>query len=137
MSSSAIIQFQPRPSPSNFGSPVPLETNYYKLESVRKEVFKYSIKIEPEPTQDSKLIGQILKLAKEELTSQLNFYIAFKSNIYSYDMCVNQIQIKVELDQQDYILQVQFSKVIKDDDSELFCFYAIFFKTLMRKMTFE
>ena len=42
-----------------------------------------------------------------------------------------------EIDGQQYNLQVSFSKRIDDTDPELFSFFAIFFKTMMRKLTFE
>ena len=65
------------------------------------------------------------------------YVLAFQQNIYSYDMVQDLISAKVTIEEQEYTMNVNFSKVIKKDDPELFSFYAIFFKSMMRMMSFE
>ena len=45
--------------------------------------------------------------------------------------------MKATVDGQDYTVTIKFSKAITPDDQETFTFYAIFFKKMMRFMTFE
>jgi hypothetical protein len=68
---------------------------------------------------------------------KFSFYILFHSNIYSHDLINNEIEAKCTVNDQDYTLKVNFSKAIDKDDPEKFNFYAIFFKKIMKFLTFE
>jgi hypothetical protein len=43
-------------------------------------------------------------------------------------MVSDEIEIKTEVDGQEYTLTVNYTKVIDKDDPEIFMFYGIFFK---------
>ena len=40
-------------------------------------------------------------------------------------------------DGQEYVVSISYSKSIKSDDIELYSFYSLFFKDLMKRMNFE
>ena len=52
-------------------------------------------------------------------------------------MLTDKIEAKTTIEEVEYTLAVNFSKTISKDDPELFSFYAIFFKSMMRMMQFE
>ena len=83
------------------------------------------------------MTGQVIKECRDQLKTKFTFYIPFHSNIYSHDMVTDEIVAKCKIEEQDYTLTIKFSKVIDKDDPETYTFYAIFFKKMMRFMTFE
>ena len=132
--------FSKRPAPSNFGRPVKLLTNYHQLKlhgNAKGIVFKYSLKVDPEPASGSKIIGTVIKQCRPELEKKFQFFIAFKSNVYSYDMVSDAISVKTTIDEQDYTLECNFSKQMDSEDPEYYSFISIFFKSMMRMMQFE
>ena len=57
--------------------------------------------------------------------------------MYSPDMTTDDMVLKSTVDEQEYTVTIKFAKAITQDDPELYTFYAIFFKRMMRFMTFE
>ena len=47
------------------------------------------------------------------------------------------IEAKTTVDDQEYTLGVNFTKCINGDDPDRIAFFAIFFRNMMRMMTFE
>lgn len=84
-----------------------------------------------------KMIGSVLKECRDQLKEKFNFYLPFQSNIYSHDLINDQIECKCTIEDQEYVLKISFSKCIDNNDPETFTFYAIFFKKMMKFMTFE
>ena len=83
------------------------------------------------------MTGQVIKECREQLKEKFQFYIPFHSNIYSHDLVTDEIVCKCSIEEQEYTLYVNFSKNIDNNDPETFTFYAIFFKKMMKFMTFE
>lgn len=52
-------------------------------------------------------------------------------------MVSNEIKCECKVDDVDYTLTVNYSKVIENSDRETFTFYSIFFKKIMKFMQFE
>ena len=58
-------------------------------------------------------------------------------NIYSYTLMKDDKVYESEYDGQKYEIKIAWSKSIKQNDIELYSFYSIFFKSLMKRMSFE
>lgn len=111
--------------------------NIMKQNGKEAKIIKYSINIEPDVAANGKLTGQIIKGCKPKINEIFGFYLAFKSNVYSYDMKSQAMEFTTEIEDQVYTLKIAFSKVLDTDDQEYFSFYSIFFKSMMRMMSFE
>jgi len=83
------------------------------------------------------MTGQIIKECRDQLKEKFSFYIPFHSNLYSHDLVNDEIICKATIEEQEYSLTVTFSKNIDNNDPETFTFYAIFFKKMMKFLTFE
>ena len=132
-------KFATKPHRANHGAPCNIITNYHEFQVTSKKgnIFKYSIKITPEVAQSGSIVGSVIKECREQLKTYFSFYLAYQSNIYSPDMITDEVMVKATVDGQEYIMSVEFSKAMDKDDPEIFSFYAIFFKKMMRFMTFE
>jgi hypothetical protein len=95
------------------------------------------LKFEPEIAQNGKQAGAVIKGCREELQKHFKFYIPFHSNLYAHDMVSDEIKCKCTVEDQEYTMYVNYSKVIENSDRETFTFYSIFFKKIMRFMQFE
>ncbi len=58
-------------------------------------------------------------------------------SIYSQTLTKDDLKFNASHDGQDYVVEVRWSKSIKHGDVELFTFYSLFFKGLLKRMSFE
>ena len=101
-------------------------------------IHKYSIKIEPEVAVKGKLIGEIIKACKEQLEDKFGFANRkFYSNLYSFKMVSDEVAAKATVDGQDYVLKVNFSKVLEESDIEFYSYQKNLFNDFMRLIEFE
>lgn len=58
-------------------------------------------------------------------------------SIYSYKLAKDDLKFTATHDGQEYLISISWSKSIKQGDIELFSFYSLFFKGLLKRMNFE
>ena len=78
--------FSTKPVRANFGRPVELVTNCYKMKSTvpNRMHHMYTMKTEPELPDDSKKLNDLTKASREQLRTALDFYMAIGRTIYSF-----------------------------------------------------
>lgn len=81
--------------------------------------------------------SQVLREIKKELHEKFKFYIPFGGNLYSMELFTDDVLNNTTFDGQDYTVTISWSKSMDENDVELFTFYSIFFKNLLRKLEFE
>jgi hypothetical protein len=78
LSMTDLVAFPRRPSKANFGAPVRLQTNSFRLmnsNSSIKDINKYSVNFEPVIPDNSRISGKIIKGVREQIKADLNFII--------------------------------------------------------------
>ena len=84
-----VVAFHKRPQRANFGAPVKLQTNSFRIVNVNsaiQSVQKYSIAFDPEIPVNSKIQGKVLRSVKEEIIKDFKLYIFCYGNIYTYTL---------------------------------------------------
>ncbi|TNV83116.1 hypothetical protein FGO68_gene11586 [Halteria grandinella] len=140
-SSKALVAFPVRPKKSNFASPVKLMSNCFRLinnhAGGQKDIQKYSVKYDPEIPDTSKIEFKVEKSIRDEAKKDLENYFLVNKNIYSYTLMKDDKTYEGEHEGVKYQVTIAWSKSIKNGDIELYSFYSLFFKQLMKKMSFE
>jgi hypothetical protein len=137
---SDLVAFARRPSKANYGAPVRLQTNSFRFVNTNpsiKDINKYAVSFEPSVPANSRIDNKILKGVREEIKKDLNFMMFCHGNLYSYTLMKDDKVYVTEYDGQKYEVKISWTKSIKPNDMELYSFYSIFFKNLMKLMNFE
>jgi aubergine-like protein len=95
------------------------------------------VNFDPVIPDNSRISGKILKGVRDQIKAELNFIIHCGGSIYSYTLMKDDQIYDSELDGQNYKVKIAWSKTIKSNDIELYSFYSLFFKNLMKRMSFE
>lgn len=142
-----VSPFALRPRRANYqqqggqNTTVRLQTNSFRLINLnpngQKEIQKYSVKFDPEIPDTSKIDFKVEKVVREQIKVHLKTYFLVSKSIYSYTLLKDDQTFKGEYDGVTYTVTLTWSKSINSGDIELYSFYSLFFKQLMKKMEFE
>lgn len=100
-----------------------------------ERIHKYKCTIDPDVPNDSKVVNNLIRRAKKELSEHLGFCISFRDCVYALVNKENIPPITVQRKDQTVTHQLTFTWVqqIKKDDLDMLNFFKIFLNRLMEK----